>query len=60
MYLYSKHRFDSSSRFPGTANRGFDISAIIEDADMGVKGQTLVINVTQQEKSPKSIFFNQG
>lgn len=37
-----------------------NISVFNEGVDVGVKGQTLVINVTQQEKSPKSIFFNQG
>lgn len=42
---------------PGTVNRSFDISVLNEGVDMGVKGQTLVINVTQQEKSPKFLSY---
>ena len=57
MFQSRKHRAILQAGFPGTANRGFDTSALIEDADMGVRGQTLVINVTQQEKSPKFLSF---
>ena len=34
-----------------------NISVFNEGVDVGVRGQTLVINVTQQEKSPKFLSF---